>query len=161
MSGSNSISSVSHGGKTDDSSLESEISRVRRAPSGSPASNGREVGEREASTGDKDDHSAETQKSGRIRNSLKRTPVRVTIPPRVGQIVPPETDDWVRLILAIMLFLLFAVEVSASFYVAIFRDGSSTSFSNMKSVLDIVFAPTVALFGAATGFYYGTKERNK
>jgi len=65
--------------------------------------------------------------------------------------------------LAFALFALLALEVIAALYVVI-RCRNATdnaAIENLKSILTLVLSPTVALFGAATGFYYGTKSEPK
>ena len=37
----------------------------------------------------------------------------------------------------------------------------NATIENLKSILTLVLSPTVALFGAATGFYYGTRSETK
>jgi hypothetical protein len=67
--------------------------------------------------------------------------------------------EWVRGILAFVLTLLLIIEVGASFYAvlspALLHD--EKTINAVKDILTIVMSPTVALVGAATGFYYGTK----
>ena len=72
---------------------------------------------------------------------------------------PPKAEDWVRAALALGLLALLFVEVCTALWVVVVHTDKADSpiIENLKSVLTLVLSPTVALFGAATGFYYGTK----
>jgi len=77
-----------------------------------------------------------------------------------------KAEDWVRLGLAFALFGLLAIEVIAALWVVVVCCNQSTAtptpaVENLKSILTLVLSPTVALFGAVTGFYYGTKSETK
>jgi cytochrome c biogenesis factor len=71
-----------------------------------------------------------------------------------------------RKLLAIILLLILAAEVAAAliwvFWAFYFtaKDGKDIS-PLMKDILSIIFGPTIALVGAATGFYFGSNAGNK
>lgn len=94
----------------------------------------------------------------------------------VDSTAPPQTGDvgrWVnplreltRGIVAIALFALFATEIIWGFHaIRSITSGSApiadqeTHVRMVMDLLNIVVPPTVALFGAATGFYYGSRGR--
>lgn len=90
------------------------------------------------------------------------TTVRVSEVRTPKQKLPPAAaEDWVRAALAIFLFVLLAVEICSALFVVVFCTQTADRIENLKSVLTLVLSPTVALFGAATGFYYGTKSETK
>jgi len=69
---------------------------------------------------------------------------------------PAQHREWVRGFLAgALLFILFFVVVAA-FATIWFGKGANGALSDL---MKLIFAPLVALVGAATGFYYGTRER--
>jgi hypothetical protein len=74
-----------------------------------------------------------------------------------------ESEDWVRGLLAILLFVLLALEIFCALYVmldnAVAKDDKA--IERVKDLLTLVLSPTVALFGAATGFYYGAKSESR
>jgi hypothetical protein len=59
-----------------------------------------------------------------------------------------------RKYLALALLGLLGIEVLAALLAALFI----CSQLNMKDALSIVFGPTIALVGAATGFYFGSNS---
>ena len=63
--------------------------------------------------------------------------------------------DNVRATIAYALLAIFALEVIAAFVMIIVVDDFS---EKVREVLSIIFSPTVALVGAATGCYYGTRD---
>ena len=66
--------------------------------------------------------------------------------------------EGVRAALAFSLFLLLAVEIIYGL-IALCRMGKDPQqLTALKDILSMVLGPTVALFGAATGFYYGTRH---
>jgi hypothetical protein len=71
-----------------------------------------------------------------------------------------------RKLLAIGLLLILAAEVAAALFWVfwefyfIAKDGRDIS-PLMKDILSIIFGPTIALVGAATGFYFGSNAGNK
>jgi hypothetical protein len=76
-----------------------------------------------------------------------------------GSLLEPGTEPYdpepqrenVRLLLASALVSLVALEVIGGF-VALF---ANTPVSDLKTFLEIVFSPSVALAAGATGFYFG------
>jgi len=84
---------------------------------------------------------------------------RVKAPTRRGL----ESEEWVRGLLAILLFILLALEIFCALYImldaALAKDDKA--LERVKDLLTLVLSPTVALFGAATGFYYGAKSESR
>jgi hypothetical protein len=62
-------------------------------------------------------------------------------------------------LLAMVLTALLIAEVGWAFYIILYPPLTSDEkiMGAVKDILTIVLSPTVALVGAATGFYYGTK----
>lgn len=60
--------------------------------------------------------------------------------------------DRTRKILALVLLGILAIEVVAALMAVFF---AATVTAAMKDMLGLVFTPTIALVGAATGFYFG------
>ena len=83
--------------------------------------------------------------------------------PEQGKPEAPKPDDWVRAALAFALFGLLSIEVVGALWVVVRCNGTpdNATIENLKSILTLVLSPTVALFGAATGFYYGTRSETK
>lgn len=83
---------------------------------------------------------------------------------RINRIIRPRQSEprqreWVRAILALFLVAIFAVEIWAGIRAMtnpeIVKDDHAVNA--VKDLFLIMLSPTVALVGAATGFYYGTK----
>jgi hypothetical protein len=71
-----------------------------------------------------------------------------------------------RKLLAIILLLILAAEVAEAFiwvFCAFYFTAKYTKDIDilMKDILSIIFGPTIALVGAATGFYFGSNAGNK
>src|SRR5476649_154753 len=66
----------------------------------------------------------------------------------------PDRQEDVRQWLAISLTAILALEVTVALLAAAI---CSNSWPHMKDVLIVIFGPTVALVGSATGFYFGSK----
>jgi hypothetical protein len=69
-----------------------------------------------------------------------------------------------RALVAILLFLLLAGEVAYGFFEIrgivsgpLPKEEKQETARLVMDILNVVIPPTVALFGAATGFYYGTR----
>ena len=86
------------------------------------------------------------------------------LPLRVGRIIRPRQSEprqreWVRAILAFLLVVIFGFEIWAGIHAMtnpeIVKDEHAVNA--VKDLFLIVLSPTVALVGAAIGFYYGTK----
>lgn len=87
-------------------------------------------------------------------------------PPRifVRRIITPgqseaRARERMRGVLAVMLACLLIIEVIAGVIAMLCPDivHDEAAVGAVKDLLTIVLGPTVALVGAATGFYYGTK----
>lgn len=91
------------------------------------------------------------------RPTLRVDTVRLPTPRGRG------SEDWVRALLAVRLFVLLASEIGCALYVILDPNfvKDDKSIEHLKDVLTLVLSPTVALFGPATGFYYGTKSDTK
>jgi hypothetical protein len=91
------------------------------------------------------------------REVLDPTPLE-PLPIRLGL---PEHQEWARRWLAFLLVGILAVEVFAAIgsFVAwvILYDGNGYPIDKVKELMLVLFGPTVALVGSATGFYFGTK----
>jgi hypothetical protein len=60
-----------------------------------------------------------------------------------------------RKYLAFFLLAILALEILAALAAVLFFKGESGVASTMKEMLAVIFTPTIALVGAATGFYFG------
>jgi hypothetical protein len=83
----------------------------------------------------------------------------------ITSIISPTTNfladkDWVRGALAFSLLFILLVEVCAALYFIVFSDRLSDDkiVAAAKDIIALLLNPTVALVGAATGFYYGGKQ---
>jgi hypothetical protein len=84
-------------------------------------------------------------------------------PPPVASLPEPSEKPWnqdeeqerVRGKIALYLLALLAGVVVASF---VFMWVNPDRIDAMKTLLEIVFSPLIALVGAATGFYFGGKK---
>jgi len=66
--------------------------------------------------------------------------------------------EGVRALLAFCLFVLLAGEVAFAFWGLLKVIADPNQIQALKDVVTMVLSPTVALVGAATGFYYGTRQ---
>lgn len=73
-------------------------------------------------------------------------------------IVPSTRDrdlDRTRKLLALVLLAILGFEIVAALLSVIFASGTKDA---VKEMLGLLFTPTVALVGAATGFYFGQRS---
>lgn len=69
----------------------------------------------------------------------------------------PEPDrEKVRGMIALVLVFLLVAIVAVSFLTLWIRD---PSFDNLKGLLELIFAPIIAVVGSATGFYFGSRQK--
>lgn len=75
------------------------------------------------------------------------------------------TREITRGIMAVLLFLLLSFEVGVQFSQLhsisksnLNKEDQQASAKIVMDLLNVVIPPTVALFGAATGFYYGARS---
>jgi hypothetical protein len=66
--------------------------------------------------------------------------------------------EGVRALLAFSIFALLCFEIVFGLFVLLRVSKDPQQLTALKDVLGMVLSPTVALFGAATGFYYGTRQ---
>jgi hypothetical protein len=67
-------------------------------------------------------------------------------PPPRGTVEP--TKDWVRLVIVLALFLIFAGTVFGAF-----QGAGSNHWDNVKGLLDLLLPAETALLGTAVAFY--------
>jgi hypothetical protein len=72
---------------------------------------------------------------------------------------PDKSRDETRSYIAYWLLLLLTMVVVAAFTM-LFAVHAAT-FENLKSVLELILGPIVALVSAATGFYFGSQQSGK
>jgi hypothetical protein len=71
--------------------------------------------------------------------------------------------DWVRGMLALSLLFILLLEVASAIGFVFFcsRLSDDKSITAAKDIITLVLNPTVALVGAATGFYYGASDARR
>lgn len=74
----------------------------------------------------------------------------------VPRTVEPPDREKHRSRLAMVLLILFAIQVLVPIGVVIFDPDRTDA---VLSVVNVVITPTVAILGAVVGFYFGTKPR--
>jgi hypothetical protein len=72
---------------------------------------------------------------------------------------PEPVRDKARMWLAYILVFLLCVVIGAAYASLWFMDANN--FPNLKTVIELVLGPVVALVGSATGFYFGGGRSGK
>ena len=78
-------------------------------------------------------------------------------PPPLGRFDPEPARERLRGRIAVILILLFVAEIAcfAAFFWLDHGSSDASRFSDLKDFMGLILTPTVALVGAATGFYFG------
>ena len=85
----------------------------------------------------------------------------IVLPPERPPLLPrePKQREWVRAFLALALVAVFAVEVIFSiWFLAHSCPDLDSAVKALKELAEVFLGPTVALVGAATGFYFGRSQ---
>jgi hypothetical protein len=81
-----------------------------------------------------------------------------TVEPILRPTTIPERREFSGQILAIVLVVVFGIEVVGALAALVFF---GAKVPDLKEIMPLILGPTVALVGSVTGFYFGTQEASQ